>query len=108
MRSVWRAEPQQVNRLSNRAEEPQPMQARKASPTSPTGILISAVTSQYDANLRQLLMLSRTKNFATAALFFVDRDTDQEHYNHGYCGLMFGGPNVDAGHSRLSRTPVQV
>lgn len=52
-------------------------------------------------------MLSRTENLATAALLFVDRDTDKEHYDQGY-GLMFGAADLDARHSRFSRSPVPV
>jgi hypothetical protein len=65
------------------------------------------VASQYDADLRQLLMLSRTENLATAALRFVDRDTDKEHHDQGY-GLMSGAADLDARHSRFSGSPVHV
>jgi hypothetical protein len=69
--------------------------------------LPTSTASQYDADLRQLLMLSRTENLATVALPFVDRDTDKEHYDQGY-GLMFGAADLDARHSRFSRSPVPV
>ncbi|MGO9255405.1 MAG: hypothetical protein ACLQU1_03760 [Bryobacteraceae bacterium] len=64
-------------------------------PTSPA--------SEYDADLRQLLRVSRKENLATAALLFVDRDTDKEHSDQGY-GLMFGAADLDARHSRFSRS----
>jgi hypothetical protein len=46
--------------------------------------LLSIVCSEYDAALRQLLILSRTEDPATAAPVFVDRDTDTEESDQGY------------------------
>jgi hypothetical protein len=43
----------------------------------------------------KLLMLSRTDNLATAALPFVDRDSDQDDHNQGHA-LMIGATDFNA------------
>ncbi|SRR6266567_4385736 len=90
--------------------------AERRRPDSPTGgdavrhsipdskfPLADSAASQYDADQRPLLMLSRMENLATAALRFVVRDTDKYHYEQGY-GLLFGAADLNARHNQSSRS----
>ena len=53
------------------------------------------MASLYDADLRQLLMLSRMENLVTAALLFADRDSDQDHHKQGH-RLVIGATDLNA------------
>ena len=63
--------------------------------------------SRYDPSLRQLLMLSPTKNLAPAVLVFADRDADEDIPNQGYC-LVFGAAEANTSHDRFSSSLVAV
>jgi hypothetical protein len=62
---------------------------------------MAARTSRYDPSLRQLLMLTRTENPATAVLDLSDGDADKDNPDQGHC-LVAGAPGTSAGHGRSS------